>query len=120
MSIFEHYFDCNNLFPTLFTILLAIGLLIYFELDTGIFFFELIPLETLAIYVFVVLNDKFELLFVTYGLNTFYWVIILFCVTFPVTSFLFRGGTYLGMVLTFDGSFNLFDVGIGGFFYTII
>ncbi len=29
-----------------------------------------------------------------YGLNTFYCVIILVCVTLPVTSFLFRGGMY--------------------------
>ncbi len=90
-----------------------IGLFIY--LDDEIFFFELVPRVTLLIYTFVVFNEVIELFF-DYGLNTFYCVIILFCVTFPVTSFLFLGGTYLGMVVVFVGSFNLFDVGIGGFF----
>ncbi len=53
-----------------------------------------------------------------YGLKTFYWVNIFVWVTFPVTSFLFLGGTYLvGFIDLRFGSFDLLAVGIGGFFY---
>lgn len=53
-----------------------------------------------------------------YGLKTFYWVNIFVWVTFPVTSFLFLGGTYLvGFIDRRFGSFDLLAVGIGGFFY---
>jgi hypothetical protein len=52
-----------------------------------------------------------------YGLKTFSWVIIFVWVTFPVTSFLLRGGTYLvGFKVLRDGSFDRFTVGKEGFF----
>jgi hypothetical protein len=38
---------------------------------------------------------------VTSGLKTLYWAIILVWVTLPVTSFLLRGGTYFGIILSF-------------------